>query len=156
MSQAETIIFITFIWMAFRNGYYKTLNLASGREETDGEGGDDKSKSEKKKGEGEAEQVDQEMVVVNPTDTPNPTFAEPSKKKDDKEDGATAAAAAAAAGTGKTNSLRVICSRFSWWKLCWGGSWAGLNPHRKLDLVFGLVICVVYIILSAVMLSVSN
>ena len=38
------------------------------------------------------------------------------------------------------------------WKLCWSGSWAGLPLHRKIDLVFGVVVLVVYIIATCVIL----
>ena len=38
------------------------------------------------------------------------------------------------------------------WKLCWSGSWAGLPLHRKIDLVFGVVTFVIYIIATSVIL----
>ena len=38
------------------------------------------------------------------------------------------------------------------WKPCWSGSWAGLPLHRKIDLVFGVVVLVVYIIATCVIL----
>lgn len=37
--------------------------------------------------------------------------------------------------------------------LCWAGSWAKLNPHRKLDLIFGLTMGLVYFVASAVVLE---
>ena len=73
---------------------------------------------------------------------------------------ATAAAAAESAATAakeltkrrieETNDMRKIffdpkTGRFLWgFKLCWHGTWAGLNPQRKIDLIATVAFSIVY------------
>jgi hypothetical protein len=136
------VIFVVYIYNAVRVGYFKTLENLSGRAEGGGEhaavatvpGGGDKG-------------------AGGIAATENPMHGQHS--------GAAAPAAAAAAVTAKhdsdgaarekSNDLRKVFTvkRVS---CCWAGSWEELNPHRKLDVIFGVCMSAIYVIATIAIL----
>ena len=135
------VIFVIYIWNAVRIGYFKTLENLSGRSEDAGElevsaprsGGDEKE------------------AGSSAATTENPMHGQQSGG------GAGPPAAAAAkhdndeVAREKSNDLRKVFAvkRFS---CCWAGSWEELNPHRKLDVIFGAVMSVIYVIATLAIL----
>lgn len=134
------VIFVVYIYNGVRIGYFKTLENLSGRgeDESKHDGGAPKSGSNKEAAGGVAT-------------TDNPMHAQ---QAGTSSSGATAAAAhhgADEAAREKSNDLRKVFTvkRAS---CCWAGSWEELNPHRKLDVIFGVAISIVYIIATLVIL----
>jgi hypothetical protein len=39
---------------------------------------------------------------------------------------------------------------------CWAGSWENLNPHRKLDVLFGSMVGFMYVVASCIVLLVGT
>ena len=136
------VIFVVYIYNAVRVGYFKTLENLSGRTES---GGGGQAAVAPTSGSG-SKGVDSAAATENPMHGQHSGAA------------ATAAAATAAAKNDsegaareKSNDLRKIFTvkRVS---CCWAGSWEELNPHRKLDFIFGAGMSIIYVIATTAIL----
>ena len=140
------VIFVIYIYNCVRVGYFKTLENLSGRSEDEGKPGD---APEKGAGGGAAATTENPMHGqqsgaggAGSAGSAGNAAAPAAPAKHDDAEGATRE---------KTNDLRKIFTvkRVS---CCWAGSWAELNPHRKLDVIFGVGVSVIYVIATIAIL----
>ena len=143
------VIFVIYIWNSVRIGYFKTLENLSGRSEDGGElegsapnsGGGGGGGGEKEAGGSAAATTENPMHGQHPAAPAAPAGGAAAKHDSDDAEGTRE----------KSNDLRKVFTvkRFS---CCWAGSWEELNPHRKLDVIFGAVMSVFYVIATAAIL----
>ena len=127
------IIFIVYVYNAFRIGYFKTIEKLSGRDGDEGEGGADEHKA-----------VEDAGAAAGTT---NPMHA-------GKHAGVGEKGGEEEPARPLENDLRKIFTvkRIS---CCWAGSWEKLNPHRKLDVIFGSIVGFMYVVASCIVLLVG-
>jgi len=122
------IIFIIYVYNAFRIGYFKTIEKLSGRDGDEGEG-------EKGADAGAASGTVNPMHAAKHAGSEKGGEEEPARPLE--------------------NNLRKVFTvkRIS---CCWAGSWENLNPHRKLDVLFGSMVGFMYVVASCIVLLVGT
>ena len=120
-------IFAAYAWDALHVGFYKTIEVYSGRAVYPEDEAD--AAAALTKDEAAAREAARDRAAA-------------------ARDRAAEREAVGADENGHLNSLTGMLRRYRWQRLCWGGSWAELNPHRKIDLLIGAGLCICYAISS--------